>query len=44
MSEISTYISTGPGMAIKPGSPGKAQRGRRVAILAADEDAYHAAG
>jgi acyl-coenzyme A synthetase/AMP-(fatty) acid ligase len=39
MSEISTYISTGPGMAIKPGSPGKPQRGRRVAILGADEDA-----
>ncbi len=33
MSEISTYISTGPGMAIKPGSPGKPQPGRRVAIL-----------
>ncbi|MBK8175793.1 MAG: acyl-CoA synthetase [Rhodospirillales bacterium] len=37
MSEISTYISTGPGMAIRPGSPGKPQRGRRIAILAADE-------
>jgi acyl-coenzyme A synthetase/AMP-(fatty) acid ligase len=33
MSEISTYISTGPGMQIKPGSPGKPQPGRRVAIL-----------
>ncbi len=33
MSEISTYISTCPGMARKPGSPGKAQPGRRVAIL-----------
>src|SRR5512134_2390453 len=33
MSEISTYISTGPGMTIKPGSPGKPQPGRRVAIL-----------
>jgi acyl-coenzyme A synthetase/AMP-(fatty) acid ligase len=39
MSEISTYISTGPGMTIRPGSPGKPQLGRRVAILAADEDA-----
>jgi acyl-coenzyme A synthetase/AMP-(fatty) acid ligase len=39
MSEISTYVSTGPGMAIKPGSPGKPQAGRRVAILATDEDA-----
>jgi acyl-coenzyme A synthetase/AMP-(fatty) acid ligase len=37
MSEISTYISTGPGMPIKPGSPGRPQSGRRVAILAADE-------
>ncbi len=33
MSEISTYISTAPGMARKPGSAGKAQRGRRVAVL-----------
>jgi acyl-coenzyme A synthetase/AMP-(fatty) acid ligase len=33
MSEISTYISTGPGMTIKPGSPGKVQAGRRVVIL-----------
>jgi len=39
MSEISTYVSTGPGMAIRPGSPGRPQSGRRVAILAADEDA-----
>lgn len=38
MSEISTYVSTGPGMAIKPGSPGKPQAGRRVTILAADAD------
>lgn len=36
MSEISTYISTGPGMAIKPGSPGRPQPGRRVAILDPD--------
>jgi acyl-coenzyme A synthetase/AMP-(fatty) acid ligase len=34
MSEISTYVSTGPGMTIKPGSPGKPQPGRRVTILA----------
>ena len=39
MSEISTYISTGPGMTIKPGSPGKPQAGRRVAILPVDETA-----
>ncbi|MEK9970406.1 MAG: long-chain fatty acid--CoA ligase, partial [Ferrovibrio sp.] len=38
MSEISTYISTGPGMTIKPGSPGKPQPGRRIAILAPDSD------
>ena len=33
MSEISTYVSTGPGLEIRPGSPGKPQAGRRVAIL-----------
>ncbi len=33
MSEISTYISMRPGEPIRPGSPGKPQRGRRVAIL-----------
>jgi acyl-coenzyme A synthetase/AMP-(fatty) acid ligase len=37
MSEISTYISTGPGMAIKPGSPGKPQPGRRIAILSPED-------
>lgn len=37
MSEISTYVSTGPGMTIMPGSPGKPQPGRRVAIVAVDE-------
>ncbi len=36
MSEISTYVSTGPGLAIRPGSPGKPQPGRRVAILDPD--------
>ncbi|MFC3677529.1 acyl-CoA synthetase [Ferrovibrio xuzhouensis] len=38
MSEISTYISTGPGMEIRPGSPGRPQPGRRVAILDPDSD------
>lgn len=38
MSEISTYISTGPGMAIKPGSPGRPQPGRRIVILPPDSD------
>jgi acyl-coenzyme A synthetase/AMP-(fatty) acid ligase len=33
MSEISTYISSGPTVPTRPGSPGKAQAGRRVAIL-----------
>ncbi|MGI9482194.1 MAG: acyl-CoA synthetase [Hyphomicrobiales bacterium] len=33
MSEISTYISCSPEVPIKPGSPGRAQKGRCVAIL-----------
>jgi acetyl-CoA synthetase len=33
MSEISTYISTGPDVPRKPGTVGRAQQGRRVAIL-----------
>ena len=33
MSEVSTYISTGSGVPYRPGSPGKPQPGRRVAIL-----------
>ncbi|MCA1300308.1 class I adenylate-forming enzyme family protein [Stappia indica] len=33
MSEISTYISSGPGTPTRPGSPGRAQAGRRIAIL-----------
>jgi acyl-coenzyme A synthetase/AMP-(fatty) acid ligase len=37
MTEISTYVSTGPGVPIKPGSPGRPQPGRRIAILAAEE-------
>ncbi|MEQ1717527.1 MAG: long-chain fatty acid--CoA ligase, partial [Hyphomicrobium sp.] len=37
MSEISTYVSTCPGVPRKPGTAGKAQRGRRVAILPIDE-------
>lgn len=38
MSEISTYISTGPGMTSKPGSPGRPQPGRRIAILDPESD------
>lgn len=33
MSECSTYISTTPGDSIRPGSPGKPQPGRCVAVL-----------
>lgn len=36
MSEISTYISTAPNVPRRPGYVGKAQRGRRVAILPVD--------
>ncbi|WP_019904774.1 AMP-binding protein [Methylobacterium sp. 77] len=37
MSEISTYVSSGPTIPVRPGSPGKPQPGRRVAILPVDE-------
>jgi acyl-coenzyme A synthetase/AMP-(fatty) acid ligase len=33
MSEISTYVSSRPGEPIRPGSPGKPQTGRRIAVL-----------
>src|SRR5699024_3328657 len=33
MSECSTYISSGPATPTLPGSPGRPQKGRRVAIL-----------
>ncbi|KQP31575.1 AMP-dependent synthetase [Methylobacterium sp. Leaf104] len=33
MSECSTYVSSGPTIPVRPGSPGKPQPGRRVAIL-----------
>jgi len=36
MSEISTYISTGPGVPRRPGTVGRAQPGRRVAIIPVD--------
>ena len=39
MTEVSTYISSGPSTPTRPGSPGRPQPGRRVAILPADEDA-----
>ena len=34
MTEVSTYVSSGPEAAVRPGSPGRPQPGRRVAILA----------
>ncbi|WP_299817817.1 class I adenylate-forming enzyme family protein [uncultured Roseibium sp.] len=39
MSEISTYLSSGPDVPVKPGSPGKPQAGRKVAILEEDPTA-----
>ena len=36
MSEISTYVSSGPSVPRKPGAVGKAQPGRRVAVLPLD--------
>jgi len=36
MTEISTYISSGPGVPTHEGSPGRPQPGRRVAILPED--------
>lgn len=37
MSEISTYISSGPSTPTHPGSPGRPQQGRRVAVLPFDD-------
>lgn len=36
MSEVSTYISSGPSTPTRPGSPGRPQAGRRVAVLPLD--------
>jgi len=38
MSECSTYISSSPRVPVRPGSPGKAQEGRCVAVLPVDEE------
>ena len=38
MTEISTYISSGPTTPTRPGSPGRPQSGRRVAILEEESD------
>ncbi|MEQ9144845.1 MAG: AMP-binding protein [Parvibaculaceae bacterium] len=37
MSECSTYISTGPDMEIRPGSPGRPQPGRAIAVLPVEQ-------
>ena len=42
MTELSTYVSSGPPTPVRLGSPGRPQPGRRVAILAEDEDAANA--
>nr|WP_245634538.1 acyl-CoA synthetase [Janibacter limosus] len=36
MSEISTFVSAGPEVPVRAGSPGKAQPGRRIAVLDPD--------
>ncbi|MEJ8474895.1 class I adenylate-forming enzyme family protein [Roseibium algae] len=38
MSEISTYLSSGPDVPTRPGSSGKPQVGRRIAILSESDD------
>ena len=38
MSEVSTYVSSGPTIPVRPGSPGKPQPGRCVAILPQEPD------
>lgn len=38
MSECSTYVSSGPSTPTRPGSPGRPQPGRRVAVLPVDTD------
>ena len=37
MSEISTFVSSGPEVPTHPGSPGRPQAGRRVAVLPVDD-------
>lgn len=39
MSEISTYLSNGPTVPVRPGSPGKPQEGRKVSILSETSNA-----
>ncbi len=42
MSEVSTFVSSGPGTPVRPGSPGRAQPGRRVAVLDPESLGSHA--
>lgn len=44
MSEISTYISSGPRVPVKPGATGKPQPGRKVALLSEQGDGLEFAG
>lgn len=44
MTECSTYISSGPGVPVRSGSPGKPQPGRRVAILSEETGEVLTAG
>lgn len=37
MSEISTFVSSSPSVPVRPGSPGRAQPGRRIAVLGPDD-------
>lgn len=39
MSELSTYVSSAPGAPPRPGSPGRPQAGRRIAILPVEDGA-----
>lgn len=41
MSEISTYISSSPTVPVRPGSPGKPQKGRSVCVLENGQLAVH---
>lgn len=44
MTECSTYVSSGPAVPVRLGSPGRPQRGRRIAVLSEDGDRFAAAG
>ncbi len=42
MTELSTYISSGPNTPVRPGSPGRPQPGRRIMIISEDPEAPNA--